>query len=125
MDISSKKIITLLCFTLFSLNSLSKELSCNVDINCERFDYTSVDRFNQSVVNYVEKWSLKNPDYVLYEVNDNPVEVSSMSECLILIRKSPELIYSMGKYIEGSDKPKEWQYIFEQSFIRSFNSLKR
>lgn len=125
MHTSSKITIVLLCFAFFGLNSFSKELSCNVDINCDRFDYTSVDSFNQSVIDYAEKWNLNNPNYILYKVNKVSITVNSINDGLALIKESPELIYSMGKYIEVSGKPKEWQYVFEQSFIRSFNNLKR
>jgi hypothetical protein len=126
MHISFKKIIISLFVTLFGLNSYSNELSCNVDIDCYRFDYTSVEKFKESIATYANKWHLNSPRYALYKVSSfAPVKVNSIADGLTLIKENPGLIYSMGKYIESNNKPKEWQYVFEQSFIRGFNNLKR
>ena len=120
------KIIVSLCVTLFALSSYSNELSCDSNINCDRFDYTSIKNFSQSVINYSEKHYLNSPSYALYKVDSQAtVKVSTITDGLILIKENPGLIYSMGRYIENNNKPKEWLYVFEQAFIRSFNSLKR
>jgi|APSaa5957512622_1039677.scaffolds.fasta_scaffold275780_1 hypothetical protein len=126
MVISFKEVAIYFCVAFFGLNSHSNELSCDMDINCDRFEYTSVERFKQSVIDYAEKHHLNSPGYVLHSVSDIAlVKVKSMADGLIIIEENPGLIYSMGRNIESSNKPKEWRYAFEQSFIRSFNSLKR
>lgn len=126
MIINFKKIIIFLCVTLFGLNSYSDGLSCDLNIDCDRFDYISMDRFSQSVIDYSEKHYLNSPSYALYKLNNlTSVKVSSLTDGLALVKENPGLIYSIGRYIKNNNKPREWQYIFEQSFIRSFNSLKR
>ena len=127
MQISSKKIaITGLIYLLLSTNIFASELACNVNIDCNRFDYASKADFNESVINYAAKWSLNTPVVILRKVSEtHEVNIRSIDDGLSLIEKDPGLIYVIGKDIERNKKPKEWLYIFEQSFLRKFNNLQR
>lgn len=127
MQISSKKIaIPCLIYLLLSTRIFASELVCNVNIDCNRFDYASTETFNESVINYAAKWSLNTPVVILQKVSEtNEVTICSIDDGLNLIEKDPGFIYVIGKYIEKNKKPKEWLYIFEQSFLRKFNNLQR
>ena len=74
--------------TVFSSCSLiSEELSCKFsEIDCSRFDYSSMDKFKDSVTEYAEKWSLKDPSNALLKLTVNKdlsIESSKDSESLI------------------------------------------
>ena len=127
MQISSKKIaIPCLIYLLLSTRIFAIELVCNVNIDCNRFDYASKETFNESVINYAAKWSLNTPMVILQKVSEtHEVNIRSIDDGLSLIEKDPGLIYVIGKDIERNKKPKEWLYIFEQSFLRKFNNLQR
>ena len=63
---------------------------------------------------------------ILRKVSEtHEVNIRSIDDGLSLIEKDPGLIYVIGKDIERNKKPKEWLYIFEQSFLRKFNNLQR
>jgi hypothetical protein len=127
MPISSKKIIIpfLICIFLCT-KILAGELVCDVNIDCNRFDYTSKENFNKSVISYAVRWGLKNPTPILSKIGEtHEVHICSIDDGLSLIEENPSFIYFIGKYVEKNKRPKEWLYIFEQSFLRKFNDLKR
>ena len=123
---SKIRILVLCLFWTLAPKTFSNELSCSVEIDCDRFDYTSVENFNNSVIDYSRKWSLNSPYYVLPSMNNVSIgNINSISDGLTLIKNNPKQIFSVGKYVENNNKPREWLYVFEQLFLRSFNSLKR
>lgn len=103
------------------------ELSCNnSEINCYRFSYVSFDEFSRTVSSHAMKWSLSNPLKALAEMaKDSPININSASEANVLITSQPELIFLVGQFIETHNKPREWLFISEQAFIRSWNNLSR
>ena len=112
---------------LSSCSIFSEELSCKfAEIDCYRFDYSSMDQFKDSVTEYAEKWSLKDPSIALSQLTANKnllIESSKDSESLI--EAHPEDIFVLGLYISENLKPREWLFIGEQAFLRSWNNLNR
>ena len=119
--------IVLMTIALSSCSLISDQLSCKFsEIDCYRFDYSSMDQFKDSVTEYAEKWSLKDPSNALLKLTDNKdlsIESSKDSESLIEIH--PEDIFVLGRYISENQKPREWLFIGEQAFLRSWNNLNR
>jgi len=119
--------IFLMTIVLSSCSVISEELSCKFsEIDCYRFDYSSMDQFKDSVTEYAEKWSLKDPSNSLLKLTDNKdllIESSKDSESLI--ETHPEDIFVLGRYISENQKPREWLFIGEQAFLRSLNNLNR
>ena len=103
------------------------KLSCNnSEINCYRFSYVSLDEFRKTVGSHAMKWSLSNPLKALAEMaKDSPININSASEANVLITSQPELIFLVGQFIETHNKPREWLFVSEQAFIRSWNNLSR
>ena len=112
---------------LSSYSVISEELSCKFsEIDCYRFDYSSMDQFKDSVTEYAEKWSLKDPSNALLKLTTNKdllIESSKDSESLI--ETHPEDIFVLGRYISENHKPREWLFLGEQAFLRSLNNLNR
>ena len=112
---------------LSSCSMISDQLSCKFsEIDCYRFDYSSIDQFKDSVTDYAEKWSLKDPSIALSQLTANKnllIESSKDSESLI--EAHPEDIFVLGLYISENLKPREWLFIAEQAFLRSWNNLNR
>ena len=112
---------------LSSCSVISEELSCKFsEIDCYRFDYSSMNQFKDSVIEYAEKWSLKDPSKALLKLTTNKdllIESSKDSESLI--KTHPEDIFVLGRYINENQKPIEWLFIGEQAFLRSWNNLNR
>ena len=118
--------IVLISIVISSCSVISEELSCKFsEIDCYRFDYSSMDQFKDSVTEYAEKWSLKDPSNALKLTTnkDHSIESSKDSESLIEIH--PEDIFVLGRYISENHKPKEWLFLGEQAFLRSWNNLNR
>ena len=119
--------IVLMTIALSSCSVISEELSCKFsEIDCYRFDYSSMDQFKDSVTEYAEKWSLKDPSNTLLKLTTNKdllIESSKDSESLI--ETHPEDIFVLGRYISENHKPREWLFIGEQAFLRSWNNLNR
>jgi len=119
--------IFLMTIALSSCSVISEELSCKFsEIDCYRFDYSSMDQFKDSVTEYAEKWSLKDPSNALLKLTTNKdllIESSKDSESLIEVH--PEDIFVLGRYISENHKPREWLFIGEQAFLRSWNNLNR
>jgi hypothetical protein len=112
---------------LSSCSVISKELSCKFsEIDCYRFDYSSMDQFKNSVTEYAEKWSLKDPLMALYKLTVNKnLSIKSAEDSEALITAYPEDIFVLGRYISENHKPREWLFIGEQAFLRSWNNLNR
>ena len=119
--------ILLITIALSSCSVISDQLSCKFsEIDCYRFDYSSMDQFKDSVTEYAEKWSLKDPSNALLKLTTNKdllIESSKDSESLIEVH--PEDIFVLGLYISENLKPREWLFIGEQAFLRSWNNLNR
>ena len=112
---------------LSSCSVISDQLSCKFsEIDCYRFDYSSMDQFKDSVTNHAEKWSLKDPSNALSQLTANKnLSIKSAEDSENLITTYPEDIYILGRYISENHKPRDWLFIGEQAFLRSWNSLSR
>ena len=110
-----------------SCSIISDELSCKFsEIDCYRFDYSSMDQFKDSVTEYVEKWSLKDPSKLLLKLTVNKdLSIESSKDSESLIETHPEDIFVLGRYISENHKPREWLFIGGQAFLRSWNNLNR
>ena len=119
--------IVLMTITLSSCSVISEELSCKFsEIDCYRFDYSSMDQFKDSVTEYAEKWSLKDPSIALSKLTTNKnLPIKSAEDSETLITAYPEDIFILGRYISENQKPREWLFIGEQAFLRSWNNLNR
>ena len=119
--------IVLVTITLSSCSVISEELSCKFsEIDCYRFDYSSMDQFKDSVTEYAEKWSLKDPSIALSKLTTNKnLPIKSAEDSETLITAYPEDIFILGRYISENHKPREWLFIGEQAFLRSWNNLNR
>ena len=119
--------IVLMTIALSSCSVISEELSCKFsEIDCYRFDYSSMDQFKDSVTEYAEKWSLKDPSNALSQLTVNKnLSIKSAEDSENLITTYPEDIFILGRYISENHKPREWLFIGEQAFLRSWNNLNR
>jgi len=119
--------IVLMTIVLSSCSVISEELSCKFsEIDCYRFDYSSMDQFKYSVTEYAEKWSLKDPSIALSKLTANKnLSIKSAEDSETLITAYPEDIFILGRYISENQKPREWLFIGEQAFLRSWNNLNR
>ena len=112
---------------LSSCSVISDQISCKFsEIDCYRFDYSSMDQFKDSVIEYAEKWSLKDPSNTLLKLTVNKdLSIESSKDSESLIETHPEDIFVLGRYISENHKPREWLFIGEQAFLRSWNNLNR
>ena len=112
---------------LSSCSVISEELSCKFSkIDCYRFDYSSLDQFKDSVTEHTEKWNLKDPSNALSQLTANKeLSIKSSDDSEALITAYPEDIFVLGLYIRENHKPREWLFIGEQAFLRSWNNLNR
>ena len=119
--------IVLMTLVLSSCSLISDQLSCKFsEIDCYRFDYSSMDQFKDSVTNHAEKWSLKDPSNALSQLTANKnLSIKSAEDSEALITAYPEDIFVLGHYISENHKPREWLFIGEQAFLRSWNNLNR
>jgi len=119
--------IVLMTLALSSCSIISEELSCKFsEIDCYRFDYSSKDRFKDSVTEYAKTWNLKDPSNALAQLTANKdLSIESSKDSELLIEANPEDIFVLGLYISENQKPREWLFIGEQAFLRSWNNLKR
>ena len=125
--IKNKVLLSFLVIALSSCSVISKELSCKLsEIECYRFDYSSIDNFKDSVDEYSQQLGLGNPSSILSRLTKNmELSINSSIDAENLILESPESIYALGIYIKNNQKPREWLFIGEQVFLRSWNSLSR
>jgi len=119
--------IVFMMTVLSSCSIISDQLSCKFsEIDCYRFDYSSMDQFKNSVTEYAEKWSLKDPSNALSQLTANKnLTIRSAEDSETLITAYPEDIFVLGRYISENHKPREWLFIGEQAFLRSWNNLNR
>ena len=124
--IKNKVLLSFLVITLSSCSVVSEKLSCKFsEIECYRFDYSSIDNFKDSVDEYSQQSGLANPSSALSGLTINmELSINSSIEAENLILESPESIYALGIYIKNNQKPREWLFIGEQAFLRSWNSLR-
>ena len=104
-----------------------EELSCELpEIDCYRYDYSSIDNFKNSYIQHSSKWNTKVPTHVLSNiVEDKKLFIVSLRDAEKLILTNPNDIYVLGKYIEKQKKPREWLFVAEQAFLRSWNNPNR
>ena len=122
-----KILLSFLVIALSSCSVISEELSCKFsEIDCYRLDYSSIDNFKGSVVEYSQQWSLSEPTNALTKITPKEgLSINSSVEAENLILESPESIYALGIYIKNNQKPREWLFVAEQAYLRSWNSLGR
>jgi hypothetical protein len=122
-----KILLSFLVIALSSCSVISEELSCKFsEIDCYRFDYSSIDNFKDSVDEYSLQWSLSDPTNALTKITlKEGLSINSSVEAENLILESPENIYALGIYIKNNQKPREWLFVAEQAYLRSWNSLGR
>ena len=122
-----KILLSFLVIALSSCSVISEELSCKFsEIDCYRFDYSSIDNFKDSVDEYSLQWSLSDPTNALTKITlKEGLSINSSVEAENLILESPESIYALGIYIKNNQKPREWLFVAEQAYLRSWNSLDR
>ena len=122
-----KILLSFLVIALSSCSVISEELSCKFsEIDCYRFDYSSIDNFKDSVDEYSLQWSLSDPTNALTKITPKEgLSINSSVEAENLILESPESIYALGIYIKNNQKPREWLFVAEQAYLRSWNSLGR
>ena len=122
-----KILLSFLVIALSSCSVISEELSCKFsEIDCYRFDYSSIDNFKDSVDEYSQQWSLSDPTNALTKITlKEGLSINSSVEAENLILESPENIYALGIYIKNNQKPREWLFVAEQAYLRSWNSLVR
>ena len=125
--IKNKIFLSFLVITLSSCSVISEELSCKFsEIGCYRFDYSSIDNFKGSVDEYSQQWGLANPSSALSALTINKeLSINSSIDAENLILENPESIYALGVYIKNNQKPREWLFVAEQAYLRSWNSLVR
>ena len=110
-----------------SCSIISDELSCKFsEIDCYRFNYSSIENFRDSVTEHASKWNLKDPAEVLSNLTKNKeLSIHSSNDAEELISTNPEDIYVLARYITENQKPREWLFLAEQAFLRSWNNLNR
>jgi hypothetical protein len=127
IKIKIKIFLSFLIIGLSSCSVISEELSCKFsEIDCYRFDYSSINNFKDSVDEYSHQWSLSDPTNALTKITlKEGLSINSSVEAENLIIESPESIYALGIYIKNNQKPREWLFVAEQAYLRSWNSLVR
>ena len=115
------------CSVTTESSALTEKLSCDIpEIECYRFNYSSLENFKKSYILHFSKWGKQVPENVLSNLTeDKRLFIWSLEEAKELILKDPNDIYVLGKYIDNEKKPREWIFIAEQVFFRSWNTLLR
>jgi len=110
-----------------SCSIISNELSCKFsEIDCYRFNYSSIENFRDSVAEHALQWSLQDPADALSNLTINKeLSIKSSNDAEELILTNPEDIYVLARYITENQKPREWLFVAEQAFLRSWNNLNR
>ena len=121
------KFLILLIMIVSSCSIISDELSCKFsEIDCYRFNYSSIENFRDSVTEHASKWDLKDPSDALSNLTINKeLSIKSSNDAEELILTNPEDIYVLARYITENQKPREWLFLAEQAFLRSWNNLNR
>jgi hypothetical protein len=125
--LKNKLIFVFLAILLSSCSVISEELSCKFsEIDCYRFNYSSIDNFKDSVTEHASQWSLQDPSSALSNLTiSKELSINSSKDSELLIETNPEDIYVLAKYITENQKPREWLFLAEQAFLRSWNNLNR
>jgi hypothetical protein len=115
------------CSVTTESSALTEKLSCDIpEIECYRFNYSSLENFKKSYILHLSKWGKQVPENVLSSLTENKrLFISSLEEAEELILKNPNDIYVLGNFIENNLKPREWLFIGEQAFLRSWNTSLR
>ena len=72
------------------------------------------------------KWSLSDPSNALsVQILSKDLSINSIEDSEFLIESNPENMFVLGQYLIDNQKPREWLFVSEQAFIRSFNNLGR
>ena len=120
---------TLLANTLSCHHQSADILSCEQQwIDCYRFDYATINSFKDSVAHYAERWQLSSPSPALSQLVHNEAfqpTIDSINNAALWAESNPEQIYAFGRYVERARKPREWLFVAEQAFIRSWNNVLR
>jgi len=132
-NIRSQLLFTFIALLLSSCSVIdqpsfsNEKLSCSIpEIECYRFNYSSLENFKKSYINHLSKWNKQVPSTVLSDLSENKkLFVSSLKEAEKLILTNPNNIYVLGKYIEKQGKPREWLFVAEQVFFGSWNTSLR
>ena len=121
------KFLILSIMIVSSCSIISDELSCKFsEINCYRFNYSSIENFRDSVTEHASKWNLQDPSASLSNLIINKdLSIKSLNDAEELILTNPEDIYVLARYITENQKPREWLFVAEQAFLRSWNNLNR
>ena len=121
------KFLIFLMMIVSSCSIISDELSCKFsEIDCDRFNYASIENFKDSVTEHASQWNLQDPSIALSNLTKNKeLSIKSSNDAEKLISTNPEDIYVLAKYITENQKPKEWLFLAEQAFLRSWNNLNR
>ena len=121
------KFLILLMMIVSSCSIISDDLSCKFsEIDCYRFNYSSIEDFRDSVTEHASKWNLKDPSDALSNLTINKeLSIKSSNDAEELILTNPEDIYVLARYITENQKPREWLFLAEQAFLRSWNNLNR
>ena len=121
------KFLILLIMIVSSCSIISDDLSCKFsEIDCYRFNYSSIENFRDSVTEHASKWDLKDPSDALSNLTINKeLSIKSSNDAEELILTNPEDIYVLARYITENQKPREWLFLAEQAFLRSWNNLNR
>jgi len=119
--------ILLTSIFLSSCSVISDDISCQfTEIDCYRFDYTSIETFKGSVKEYSYNWSLSDPSKALSDqILIKDLSINSSQDSENLIKENPENMFVLGSFLIENQKPREWLFVAEQAFIRSFNILSR
>jgi len=119
--------ILLTSIFLSSCTVISDDISCQfTEIDCYRFDYTSIETFKGSVKEYSYNWSLSDPSKALSDqILIKDLSINSSQDSENLIKENPENMFVLGSFLIENQKPREWLFVAEQAFIRSFNILSR
>ena len=101
-------------------------LTATFGIKTIYYQGTSIDNFKDSVTEYASQWNLQDPSGALSNLTINKeLSINSSKDSELLIETNPEDIYVLAKYITGNQKPREWLFLAEQAFLRSWNNLNR
>ena len=121
------KFLIFLMMIVSSCSIISDDLSCKFsEIDCYRFNYSSIEDFRDSVTEHASKWDLKDPSDALSNLTINKeLSIKSSNDAEELISTNPEDIYVLARYITEIQKPREWLFVAEQAFLRSWNNLNR
>jgi hypothetical protein len=121
------KFLILSMMIVSSCSIISDELSCKFsEIDCYRFNYSSIDNFRDSVTEHASQWNLQDPSGALSNLTINKeLSIHSSNDAEELISTNPKDIYVLARYITENQKPREWLFLAEQAFLRSWNNLNR